>query len=45
VTLRDATGYNGVLAATPSILATAAPGTAFRGVALAPGVTALSAVR
>jgi hypothetical protein len=49
---RDASGYDGILAGTPGILATAAAGTAFRGVALAPGVASgatlkvtLSAVR
>ena len=36
VSITDATGYQGVLAAAPVLLATAAPNTAFRGVAFAP---------
>ncbi|MBY0275122.1 CehA/McbA family metallohydrolase [Candidatus Binatia bacterium] len=36
VTLTDASGYGGAFAGTPSVLATAATNTAFRGVALAP---------
>lgn len=36
VSVVDPTGYNGVLAATPTSLATAATNTGFRGVALAP---------
>ncbi|HMF39347.1 MAG TPA: DUF3616 domain-containing protein, partial [Polyangia bacterium] len=35
-TLVDGTGYNGTLAGTPALLATAATNTSFRGVALAP---------
>ena len=37
VTLTDGSGYNGALTGTPTVLATAANQTAFRGVALAPG--------
>jgi len=36
VSLIDASGYNGAFAGTPTVLATAAANTAFRGVALAP---------
>ena len=36
VSLVDGSGYNGALAGTPTLLATAAANTAFRGVALAP---------
>jgi cysteine-rich repeat protein len=36
VSLVDSSGYNGAFAGTPTLLATAAPNTAFRGVALAP---------
>ena len=36
VTLSDTSGYNAALTATPTVLATAATNTAFRGVALAP---------
>jgi hypothetical protein len=36
VALTDASGFNGAFAATPSVLATAAANTAFRGVAFAP---------
>ena len=36
VSLVDATGYNAVMTATPTLVATAATNTAFRGVALAP---------
>jgi hypothetical protein len=36
VTLTDASGYNGAFAGTPTVLATAALNTAFRGVAFAP---------
>jgi HYR domain-containing protein len=39
VTLVDASGYNGVLAGTPTVLVTAANQTAIRGVALAPAFT------
>lgn len=37
VKLTDSSGYNGAFLGTPELLATASPGTAFRGVALAPG--------
>lgn len=36
VKITDTAGYNGAFSATPALLATAAPNTAFRGVALAP---------
>lgn len=36
VRITDAGGYEGALAGTPTVIATAAPNTAFRGVALAP---------
>ncbi len=36
VTLTDASGYNGTLAGTPAVVATAAANTGFRGVAFAP---------
>jgi len=36
VTLTDGTGFEGTLTATPSVLATAATNTSFRGVALTP---------
>lgn len=36
VRLVDSTGYNGTISGEPTLLATAAPNTAFRGVALAP---------
>jgi predicted extracellular nuclease/subtilisin-like proprotein convertase family protein len=36
-TLADTSGYNGAFSGTPTLLATAATNTAFRGVALAPG--------
>jgi hypothetical protein len=36
VSIVDATGYTGTLAGSPTLVATAAPNTAFRGVALAP---------
>lgn len=36
VTISDASGYNGAFSGTPTLLATAGPNTAFRGVALAP---------
>ena len=39
VSLVDASGYNGAFAGTPTVLATAAANTAFRGVALAPVTT------
>jgi len=39
VKLVDTSGYNGALAGTPALLATAAANTAFRGVALAPEIT------
>jgi predicted extracellular nuclease len=38
-TLTDASGYNGAFTGTPSLLATAAANTAFRGVAFAPAAT------
>jgi hypothetical protein len=42
VTLVDSSGYNGAFSATPTLLATAATNTAFRGVALAPEVITVS---
>jgi hypothetical protein len=36
VSIVDSSGYSGVLSATPSLLASAAANTAFRGVAFAP---------
>ncbi len=42
VSVTDASGYNGAFAGSPAVLATAASGNAFRGVALAPEVTVTS---
>lgn len=44
VSLVDASGYNGAFSGTPTLLATAAANTAFRGVALAPEAAALPTV-
>lgn len=44
VTLVDSTGYNGTLAATPTLLATAGANTGFRGVAFAPQASTAAGV-
>jgi predicted extracellular nuclease len=41
VSIADTSGYNGAFAGTPSLLATAASATAFRGVAFAPGTPSI----
>ena len=42
VALTDSSGYNGAFSGTPTLLATAATGNVFRGVALAPEITVTS---
>jgi hypothetical protein len=42
VKLVDSSGYNGTLSGTPALLASAAANTAFRGVALAPGLVTIT---